>query len=174
MAAAMLTISVFSNCTPGGGTTTPVTPVNDSVYNGSYLTVSYNGKTFHSRDVVAGNVHWNMLLTNSISSSVFPAPNNTVLQIALGGATGISGISSATLYFRGAGGTGNYIQNNMADVGYTSTVLQTNPSTMFFDTSGSATVNYNGNDYIEGTFSITMYTTAGLTYPATGSFKIYH
>jgi len=37
-----------------------------------------------------------------------------------------------------------------------------------------ANVTHNGSDYISGTITANLYSSAGYSYPATGSFKIYH
>lgn len=141
----------------------------DTTFNGSYFQISYNSKSFNCKDAVVGNQHLNMLLTNSVQWS--SGSTGTILQIAL--ATGISGISTTTLYFAGNGTTGSYTQSNIAGSGYSSVLLQTNPATEFTDTSGTASITHIGSDYVQGTFNITL-NTSGFSYPATGSFKIYH
>lgn len=167
IAVSLLTLSACSKS--GSGTSS--TPSSDTVFNGSYFQISYNGKNFYSKDAAVGVHHYSMVLTNTLQWTT--GSTGTIVQVSLNDITGIYGTTSALLYFAGLGAVGNYTQTNLADGGYISTLMQTNPGTEFTDTSGSANITYMGSDYIQGTFNVTLYT-SGISYPATGSFKIYH
>lgn len=165
---AVCLLTLFS-CTKKKTTVPAGTTTSDTTFNGSYLDVSYNSKSFNCKDAVVGSVHYNMLMFTS--TTLTASPNGTVIGLFL--TTGISGISQTTIYFAGSGSTGTYTQSNFPAAGYTSSLLQTNPSVLYNDTVGTANITYNGSDYVQGSFNVTLYAN-GSSYPATGNFKIYH
>lgn len=167
IAVCLLFLNACSSGTSGTGSTT-ITP--DTTFNGSYFKANYNGKNFECKDalVVNNNVHYNMLVTNT--SALNSGPYGTILQIVL--STGNSGIGQVLLYFAGPGGNGTYSVDSAKEVGYSCSLMQSNPATLFTCTTGTATITHNGSDYLEGTYAVTL-TTSSINYPATGSFKIF-
>ena len=157
-------LSIFNSCTTGGsGSGTSTTPSADTTFNGSYFQISYGGKSFYAKDASVNNTFGHIVvLTATGGSGVF-------YSIALVDASGVYGLVSGTHLNFSYIGTGTGVFSLYGP----SNVIQQNPFTEYTDTSGTVTVSYSGSDYIQGTFATTLFAT-GFSYPATGSFKIYH
>jgi len=151
IAVSLLTITVLS-CTKKSGSSS--TSSTDTTFSGSYFQISYNGRYFNVKGAS---------LNGGPVTSVTEVSSNTILVdgVAL---YGISGTLEATSL--------NVGSNNIPASGISS-FTQASPYNSFLDSSGTVSVTHNGTDYVQGTFTTTLYAN-GFTYPATGSFKVYH
>ena len=119
----------------------------------------------------------NFCISNNISTTIIEEiSNETVsfigtLLITIQTLGGLYGLAPSYLNLVGTG-TGTY-QFSTSLAGAT-VINQYTPSVVSYtDTSGTANITHNGSDYTEGTFTTTL-NGSGFSYPATGSFKIYH
>ncbi len=147
----------------------------DSVFNGSYFTIGYNDSSgdtisYYSKDVLYGDQHLARIGCSILNIDTV----HSVMYINVHSANNLYGVPV----------TDFYILCNGVDTGYFpftsinsyskvySEFGQTNPDITFSDSVGSAHITYNGTDYVQATFTTTLYTSA-LTYNAAGFFKIY-
>ncbi len=158
---AAIAILTVSSCSSGGSSSTSTIVTPDTTFNGSYFDISYNGKTFHSKDAVVGSKHL-VLVTGSATGNTLGVTVNSIEGSGLYGLTIVqfSTYDTGTGYKFGAMGTQSILQ-------------QWSPATQFSTNTGSATITHNGTDYLQATFTTTLIA-SGQSYPATGSFKIVH
>ena len=182
IAVCLLTITA---CTKKSSTTPSSTSSSgDSTFNGSYFQLSVNGKSFYEKDVVykPDGAHLVTITeTDNPNALILSAPgsftNDTVNMITLivQDNFNIYGLTLTSYIYAIGNGTGNYyIPNGYAIGGGLSMIEQANPLVGYSDTSGTVNVTHNGSDYISGTINANLYSSTGFSYPATGSFKIYH
>ena len=162
LAGAMLALFSCTKSPSSSGSSTT-----DTTFNGSYFQIAYNGKTFYVKDASVSN-SFGHIVALSTQEAI------GIYQILSVNPFGIYGISTFNFDFAYSGtGTGTYQMSSPYTNGNASSMIQFNPLVTFSDTSGTVTVSYSGSDYIQGTINTTLYS-SGLSYPATGSFKIYH
>jgi hypothetical protein len=158
---AVCLLSFLYSCHPSGSTS--VIPTSDTTFNGSYFKIAYNGRLYNVKGAVVNTTTY-----ASISSSV-PATGTLLITIQTIG--GVYGLAPSYVNLVGTG-TGTY-QFSPTLAGSTVINQYTPTVVIYIDTSGTANITHNGSDYIEGTFSTTL-NGSGFSYPATGSFKVYH
>jgi hypothetical protein len=198
MAAVLLAIAA---CTKDGNTTinNGNTTINnygvtsssdtDTTFNGSYLQLTIGDRYFMEKDAVINGIHVVVLTTTTDTQTLRNGVFAHLLNITLtdgayayaypyylyGGEIyqNIYGLTSVQLNSIGSG-TGNYQMSNENIDNGGSYIYQFNPQENYSDTTGTETITHNDSDYISGTINTTVYSSAGFSYPVTGSFKIYH
>jgi len=136
----------------------------DTTFNGSYFKYSYSGNNIYAKAYTMTLPYVNYVTITTSYINV-PSPNYYIL---LDDPTSY-GTGNCQLHFAYTGtGTGTF---SILGSSSPSEFLPNN--TLYEDTSGTVTLTYSGTDYIQGTFSGTMYG-SGLSVPVTGSFKIMH
>ena len=160
IAVSLLTLT-FISCTKKSSSSSTGSS-GDSTFNGSYLLLTANGKTFNEKDVTIPNAGHIVTVTE--------ATTLTGIEIVVKDDFGTYGLFQSNIISASGSGVGTYTICSSCG---TTQITQANPVVGYGDTSGTVNVTYNGSDYIQGTISTTLYAN-GFNYPATGSFKIYH
>jgi hypothetical protein len=157
-----ISLLTLAACTKKSSSTSS-TSSSDTTFNGSYFQITYNSRSYNVKNAVVNSITY-----ASVTSTVPVAGQLLVTIVTLGGAYGLA---SSHVNLLGTG-TGTYQFSTSILSG--TLINQYSPSVVSYtDTSGTANVTHNGSDYTEGTF-ITTLNGSGFSYPATGSFKIYH
>ena len=146
-------------CTKKSSSSSPGSS-SDTTFTGSYINLNYSGKTV----TVKGLAIPKLAYITSLSSTLYTG----FYQIAGSDPCNIYGLKLVALNVQYSGsGTGMFpIYNSPIPS------IEVNGQ-MYSDTVGTVTIAHSGTDYLEGSYSITMYGT-GTPIPATGSFKIVH
>ena len=155
----------ITSCSTHSGSTS-VTPSGDTTFTGAYFTLNYSGK---SETIKAYTLKSSPANATVNTESVTNSSGQTVYVVIALNSANINYLAHAQLaFFYTGSGTGSYpIYNNAGESGFLSGTSE------YSDTTGTVTITYSGSDYLEGSFTSTMYG-SGLSIPATGSFKIIH
>ena len=143
---------------------TSATPSADTTFTGSYFQYSFTGGSAYAKafNLTSANVYVD-ISTNSVGTDYW---------ILLQDPYQLYGSDICQLRFVYSGtGTGTYPMQTYS-TGIPSTFMTASLQS-YTDTTGTVSVTYSGSDYIQGTFSGTMYG-SGLSVPVTGSFKVVH
>lgn len=153
-----LILLVLSGCSKSSSSSASST--SDTTFNGSYINLTYSGKTV----TVKGLSIPKLAYTTAMSSTLYTG----FYQIAGSDPWNIYGLKLASLEVQYTGtGTGTFPV-------YKTSVSSFEVSGQFYsDTAGTVSITHSGTDYLEGSYSITLYGT-GTPIPATGNFKIVH
>jgi hypothetical protein len=154
--------TLLLSCSKKGSNTSP--PSGDTTFNGSYIQLNFNNKSYTAKDAT--------FPINGVSNHMVMISGQTDVNgylILLTDPVGLYGMLSSNIYIQGFSGatTGSY------KFSVPTAINQANPYTTYYDSTGTVTITYAGQDYMQGTINSTLYS-GGLTYPVTGNFKIYH
>jgi len=142
------------------------TSTGDTSFTGSYFNLSYSGNNESIKGYTVSTPYYASATVSTTSENL--GSGYIYYQIIGVNSSNIGGLSESSLQFVYTGtGIGSYPIYTTVPSHFLSN------STGYSDTSGTVTITYSGSDYIQGTFSITLYG-SGLSIPATGSFKVMH
>lgn len=170
-------LTTMYSCHPSGGSS--VTPSNDTTFTGSYFQYSYSGNYTNSKAFNLGAVSTYPTLAVLINATstigVIGGSTIPLYTIGLVNNYGLYGSNNCSLVFLYNGsGTGSYPMSSPSNGGAGSSFL-TASGQMYNDTTGTVTITHQGTDYVQGTFTGTMYSlTGGLSQAVSGSFKVIH
>lgn len=159
-------IIALSSCHTGSSSSGSTTVTPDTAFTGSYFEYSYSGHYSHIKafPLTSTNLY--------VSISSIPITNPGHYQILVQDPYQLYGSDNCTLAFLYDGtSTGTFQMSPLsagAITGFMTASLQS-----YNDTTGTVTITHSGADYIEGSFSGTMYG-SGLSLPVSGSFKVIH
>jgi hypothetical protein len=132
----------------------------DTTFTGSYINLTYSGKTVTVKGLSIPKLAYSTALSSTLYTGFY--------QIGGSDPWNIYGLKLVTLHVQYSGsGTGTFPVYNTPVPS-----IEVNGQ-MYSDTTGTVTISHSGTDYLEGSYSISLYGT-GTPIPATGAFKIIH